>query len=144
MITITSVEDQIKVRGLAKSNSFLFSVASGSFLGQIQNSRYGISERKGDWMTHWQEDIFSHRNKGNIPHWCKNPSPVVTSSTNRTSTANIAALPFHVSALFVQPHSQTITGGGSSLRCESYAANSSSTLPNGTKDCKPNARLVRL
>ena len=48
LITITSVEDQIKVRGLAKSNSFLFSVASGSFLGQIQNSRYGISERKGD------------------------------------------------------------------------------------------------
>lgn len=77
-----------------------------------------------------------HRNKGKMPHWCRNPSPVVTSRTNRTSTASIAALPFQVSALLVQPHSQTITGGGSSVRFESYAANNSSTLPSGTKDCR--------
>ncbi len=82
-----------------------------------------------------------HRNKGNMPHWCRKPSPVVTSRTNRTSTASIAALPFQVSALFVQPHSHIVTSGGSSLRCESYAANNSSTLPRGTKDCKnPNLR----
>lgn len=78
----------------------------------------------------------THRSKGNMPHWCRNPSPVVTSRTNRTSTANIAARPFQVSALLVQPHSQTVTGGGSSLRFESYVANNSSTLPSGTKDCR--------
>lgn len=83
-----------------------------------------------------QATLLCHRDNGNIPHWCRKPSPVVTSSTSRTNTASMAALPFHVSALFVQPHSQTTTGGGSSLRCESYAANSSSTLPRGTKDCR--------
>lgn len=79
---------------------------------------------------------INHLTNGNIPHWCRNPSPVVTSKSNRRSTASIAALPFQVSALFVQPHSHTSTGGGNSLRCESYAANNSSTLPRGTKDCK--------
>ncbi|RZR88185.1 hypothetical protein BHM03_00015711 [Ensete ventricosum] len=68
-----------------------------------------------------------------MPHWCKKPSPVVTSKTNNARTANIAALPFQVSALLVQPHSHTVTGGGSSPRFESYAARSSSTLPSGTK-----------
>lgn len=81
---------------------------------------------------------YNQRNKGNTPHWCKKPSPVVTSRTNSTSTASIAALPFQVSALFVHPHSQTITGGGSSLRCESYVASNSSTLPRGTSDCRGN------
>ncbi|CAK7328557.1 unnamed protein product [Dovyalis caffra] len=64
------------------------------------------------------------------------PCPVVTSRTNRTRTASIAARPFQVSGLPVQPHSHTITGGGSSLRFESYTASSFSTLPSGTKDCR--------
>uniref|UniRef100_A0A0D9WVI9 Uncharacterized protein n=1 Tax=Leersia perrieri TaxID=77586 RepID=A0A0D9WVI9_9ORYZ len=71
-----------------------------------------------------------------MPHWCKKPSPVVTSSTRRARTASIAARPFQVSALFVQPHSHTVTGGGNSLRFESYAANNSSTLPRGTSGCR--------
>lgn len=81
-----------------------------------------------------KERELIQRKNGKKPHWWRNPSPVVTSSTNKTSTASIAALPFQVSALLVQPHSHTVTGGGSSLRCESYAANNSSTLPSGTKD----------
>ncbi|URE31945.1 hypothetical protein MUK42_15736 [Musa troglodytarum] len=80
-----------------------------------------------------------------MPHWCKKPSPVVTSKTNNASTANMAALPFQVSALLVQPHSHTVTGGGSSPRFESYAARSSSTLPSGTSDCRhQNHSSIRL
>ncbi|URE31946.1 hypothetical protein MUK42_15736 [Musa troglodytarum] len=83
--------------------------------------------------------------RGRMPHWCKKPSPVVTSKTNNASTANMAALPFQVSALLVQPHSHTVTGGGSSPRFESYAARSSSTLPSGTSDCRhQNHSSIRL
>lgn len=71
-----------------------------------------------------------------MPHWCKKPSPVVTSRTNNTTTANMAALPFHVSALLVQPHSHIVTGGGRLLRWESYVASNSSTLLRGTRDCQ--------
>jgi hypothetical protein len=80
---------------------------------------------------------------GNIPHWCKKPCPVVTSRTNRTRTASIAARPFQVSALLVQPHSHTITGDCSSLRFKSYTASSSSTLPSGTKDCEDPKLIIR-
>ena len=45
-----------------------------------------------------------------------------------------ARRPFHVSALLVKPHSQTDTGGGSSIRSRSYTSKSSSTLPDGTSD----------
>ena len=80
-----------------------------------------------------QENHRLQQNNGSIPHWCRNPSPVVTSNNSTTSTAS---WPFQVSTLFVQPHSHTITGGGSSSRFESYAASSSSTLPRGTSDCR--------
>lgn len=77
----------------------------------------------------------SYREKGKMPHWCSTPCPVDTSNTRSATTASMATRPFHVSALFVQPHSQTATGAGSSLRCVSYVAKSSSTFPKGTSDC---------
>ena len=86
---------------------------------------------------------FIHLSEGHIPIWCSKPLSAVNSKNKRRSTASIATLPFQVSALFVQPHSHTITGGGNSLRCESYAANNSSTLPNGTRDWQRDKLSIR-
>ena len=58
------------------------------------------------------------------------PRPVVTSSSRMMAMASIAMRPFHVSALLVQPHFQTRTGGGSTFcRLRSYVSSSASTSP---------------
>jgi hypothetical protein len=63
----------------------------------------------------------------------------MAATCSEKQSPTIAMRPFHVSADFVQPHSHTATGAGSSLRSVSYVANNSSTLPNGTKACKENS-----
>ena len=88
------------------------------------------------WMMIHSKPWQIQGKSGKIPIWWKIPWPVLTSNKSKARTANIAALPFHVSALFVQPHSQTVTGGGSCLLWASYVASSSSTLPRGINDCE--------
>ena len=46
----------------------------------------------------------------------------------------LAMRPFHVSALFVQPHSHIRTGGGSTRRSLSYVCRMSSTRPASSRN----------
>mmetsp|Transcript_13253 Transcript_13253/g.41504 ORF Transcript_13253/g.41504 Transcript_13253/m.41504 type:complete len:225 (-) Transcript_13253:824-1498(-) len=66
-----------------------------------------------------------------MPSACNTPSPEVISISSAVENAAIAMRPFHVSALLVQPHCHTSTGGGSASRSRSYASSRSGTVEFG-------------